>query len=117
MPKYRIWIGWGAIAHASLSFLPLPIPIPPPSQWLNLAGLAPQLSMVVLNLLPMLLFASGIGLIKGLDGGRKLFAVWAIIAGAGAFVSLQTNPVWAVVDLAVLGACLAVVFWREWRRG
>ncbi len=114
MEKYRTWIGWGAIGHAALSFLPIPLPMLPPSQWIGMAFLVPGIGMAVLTLLPMLLFAAGIGLIKGWGGGKKLFAIWAAIAGAGALAGLQYDPQSSMIDLALLGACLGIVFWGDW---
>ena len=94
MKQYRETIGWGAIVVAALNFIPVPLPTLP----------------------PMLLFAAGIGLVKGWDGGRKLFVIWAAISGLAALAGLQYDPVGPAVDLAVIGACLAVVLWGDWRR-
>ena len=116
MNQYRIYVGWGAIAVAALNFLPLPLPALPPmlssAMFLLLPGLGPVLTL----LSPMLLFAAGIGLVRGWDGGRKLFVVWAVIGGLAAIAGLSYIPLAATVDLAVIAACLAVVLWGDWRR-
>mgnify|MGYP003662503186 CR=1 FL=1 len=116
MEKYRHIIGWGAIAVAALSFLPVPLPALPPMLTASMMMLVPGLGPILMMLSPMLLFAAGIGLVKGWDGGRKLFTVWAVIGGLSALAGLQYAPVEAVVDLVVIGVSLAVVLWRDWRR-
>lgn len=116
MTKCRIWIGWAAIAHAAITFLPLPLPILPPSQWMGLAYSIPVIGMALLTLLPMLLFAAGIGLVKQWDGGRKLFAIWAAIIGAGALSSLSYDLTSALIDLAIVTICLVILFWSDWRK-
>lgn len=88
----------------------------PPSQWVGLAFLLPGIGMAALTLLPMLLFAAGIGLVKEWDGGKKLFAIWAAIAGAGALFGLSNDMQGAIIDLVILGLCLIVIFWNDWRR-
>jgi len=116
MKQYRHIVGWGAIIVAALNFLPLPLPALPPmltaSMLLQLPGLGPVLMM----LSPMLLFAAGIGLVKGWDGGRKLFVAWAVIGGLSALAAFGYDPVAATVDLAVIAGSLAVVLWGDWRR-
>ena len=116
MEKYREFIGWGSIALAALDFLPLPLPDLPPMLSSGLFMQTPMLGGVLLMLFPMLLFAAGIGLVKGWDGGKKLFAVWSLLAGGAALANIYYNPVYAVVDLMVLGACLVIVFWNDMRR-
>jgi hypothetical protein len=116
MEQYRHIIGWGAIVVAALNFLPLPLPALPPMLTASMVLLLPGLGPVLMMLSPMLLFAAGIGLVKGWDGGRKLFVVWAVIGGLGALAALEYELVRAVVDLAVIGGSLAVVLWGDWRR-
>ncbi|MEO9601445.1 hypothetical protein [Parasphingorhabdus sp.] len=117
MKQYRDTIGWGAIIVAALHFLPIPIlPALPPmlssSMFLLLPGLGPVLMMIA----PMLLFAAGIGLVKGWDGGRKLFVIWAALSGLAAIGGFQYSPSDSIVDLAVIAACLVVVLWGDWRQ-
>ena len=81
MEKYRHIIGWGAIVVAALNFIPLPLPALPPMLTAEMVLLLPGLGPVLLMLAPMLLFAAGIGLVKGWDGGRKLFVIWAGVGG------------------------------------
>ena len=116
MEKYRIYIGWGAIVVAALSFIPVPLPALPPMLSSPMFLLLPGVGGVLLMLVPMLLFAAGIGLVKGWDGGRKLFVIWAAIAGLAALAGLQYGAGESMLDLAVIGACLAVVLWGDWRR-
>ncbi|WP_417622610.1 hypothetical protein [Parasphingorhabdus sp.] len=116
MKKYRETIGWGAIAVAALNFLPLPLPALPPMLSASALLLLPAIGPVLIMLSPMLLFAAGIGLVKGWDGGRKLFVVWAVIGGLAALGGLQYTPADSVVDLAVIVACLVVILWQDSRR-
>ncbi|VWX58921.1 hypothetical protein [Sphingorhabdus sp. 109] len=116
MEQYRHIVGWGAIAVAAITFLPLPLPALPPMLTASMVMLVPGLGPVLMMLMPMLLFAAGIGLLKGWDGGRKLFVVWAVIAGLAAVAGLDYLPVAAMVDLTVIGASLAVVLWGDWQR-
>jgi uncharacterized membrane protein len=116
MKQYREYIGWGAIVVAALTFIPLPLPTLPPMRSSSMFLLLPAIGPILMMASPMLLFAAGIGLVKGWDGGRKLFVVWAAIAGLAALAALQYDPVEPVIDLAVIGACLAVVLWGDWRR-
>jgi len=116
MEHYRIYIGWAAITLAALTFLPLPLPALPPMLTAPAMMLLPGVGPVLMMLMPMLLFAAGIGLVKGWDGGRKLFVVWAVIGGLSAVAGLDYAPVEAMVDLAVIGVALAVVLWGDWRR-
>lgn len=116
MEKYRQIIGWGAIVVAALNFLPIPLPALPPMLTAPMALLLPGLGPVLMMLMPMLLFAAGIGLVKSWDGGRKLFVIWAVIGGVVALAGLQYDLVKAAVDLAVIGVSLAVVLWGDWRR-
>tara|TARA_R110001606_G_scaffold223389_1_gene371357 strand:- start:4082 stop:4447 length:366 start_codon:yes stop_codon:yes gene_type:complete len=116
MEKYRHIIGWGAIVVAALNFIPLPLPALPPMLTAEMVLLLPGLGPVLLMLAPMLLFAAGIGLVKGWDGGRKLFVAWAVIGGLSAVAGLDYAPVEAMVDLVVIGVSLAVVLWGDWRR-
>ncbi|AMO72326.1 hypothetical protein [Sphingorhabdus sp. M41] len=116
MEKYRHIIGWGAIVVAALNFLPLPLPALPPMLTGSMLLLLPGLGPILMMLSPMLLFAAGIGLVKGWDGGRKLFVVWSVIGGLSALAGLEYDLVRAVVDLAVIGASLTVVLWGDWRR-
>ncbi len=116
MDKYREYVGWGSIAHAALSFLPIPIPVLPPSQWVALTQMIPGIGYVALMLMPMLLFAAGIGLVKGWDGGKKLFGIWALIASLSAAAGLQGDPGAAGLDLAIIGGASAIVFWGIWKR-
>lgn len=116
MKQYREYIGWGAIVVAALTFVPLPLPTLPPMRSASMFLLLPAIGPILMMASPMLLFAAGIGLVKGWDGGRKLFVVWAAIAGLAALAALQYDPVEPAIDLAVIGACLAVVLWGDWRR-
>ncbi|MEJ6594093.1 hypothetical protein [Parasphingorhabdus sp.] len=116
MEKYRQTIGWGAIFVAALKFLPIPLPVLPPMLSSSMLLLLPGVGPVLMMLAPMLLFAAGIGLVRGWDGGRKLFLVWAVIGGLAAFGGWQYNPAASAVDLAVIAACLVVVLWGDWRR-
>lgn len=116
MKKYREYIGWGAIVVAALSFIPVPLPALPPMLSAPMLMLLPGVGPVLMLLVPMLLFAAGIGLVKGWDGGRKLFVVWAVIGGLAAIAGLSYIPMAATVDLAVIAASLVVVLWGDWRR-
>mgnify|MGYP003647176867 CR=1 FL=1 len=117
MNQYRIYVGWGAIAVAALNFLPLSfLPALPPMLSASMFLLLPAIGPILMMISPMLLFAAGIGLVKGWDGGRKLFVVWAVIGGLAAIAGLSYIPLAATVDLAVIAACLAVVLWGDWRR-
>lgn len=115
--EFRHFVGWGAIVVAALSFLRLPfLPALPPMLSAPMLMLLPGVGPVLMMLVPMLLFAAGIGLVKGWDGGRKLFVVWAVIGGLAAIAGLSYIPVAATVDLAVIGVSLVVVLWGDWRR-
>ena len=116
MEKYRNYIGWGAIALAALRFLPLPLPLLPPMLSSGQFMQMPLLGGVLLMLFPMLLFAAGICLVKGMDAGKNLFAIWAGFGGLAAMMNLQYNPVEAAVDLTMLGTCLVVLYWGAWKR-
>jgi hypothetical protein len=116
MEQVRIYIGWGAIVVSALNFLPLPLPALPPMLSAAAMMLAPGIGTVLMMLSPMLLFAAGIGLVRGWDGGRKLFLVWSVVGGLAALGGLQYDAVASAVDLAVIGLCLAVVLWGDWRR-
>jgi hypothetical protein len=116
MEKYRQYIGWGAIVVAALKFLPIPLPVLPPMLSSSMLLLLPGVGPVLMMLAPMLLFAAGIGLVRGWDGGRKLFLVWAVIGGLAALGGWQYSPVASVVDLAVIATCLVVLLWGDWRR-
>jgi hypothetical protein len=116
MKQYRETIGWGAIVVAALNFLPLPLPALPPMLSASMFLLLPAIGPILMMISPMLLFAAGIGLVKGWDGGRKLFVIWAAISGLAALAGLQYDPVAPAVDLAVIGASLVVVVWGDWRR-
>lgn len=116
MKQYRIIIGWGAIIVAALNFLPLPLPTLPPMLSSSMFLLLPGVGGVLMMLSPMLLFAAGIGLVKGWDGGRKLFLIWAVIGGLAALGGLQYDAVASVVDLMTIAVCLVVVLWSDWRR-
>ena len=116
MKLYRPYVGWGAIVVAALYFLPLPLPALPPMLSAATFLLLPAIGPVLLMLSPMLLFAAGIGLVKGWDGGRQLFVIWAVIGGLAALAGLQYAPVEAAVDLVVIGGSLLVVLWGDWRR-
>ncbi len=117
MEKYREYIGWGAIIVSALSFVRLPfLPALPPMLSSPMLLLLPGVGPVLMMLVPMLLFAAGIGLVKGWDGGRKLFVVWAVIGGLAAIAGLPYIPVAAAVDMAVIGVSLVVVLWGDWRR-
>jgi len=116
MKQYRIIVGWGAIVVAALAFLPLPLPLLPPMLSAQMLLLVPTLGPVLMLLSPMLLFAAGIGLVKGWDGGRKLFLVWAVIGGLAAVGGWSYQPVRAMVDLTVMAGGLVVVLWGDWRR-
>tara|TARA_R110000824_G_scaffold150891_1_gene321698 strand:+ start:797 stop:1171 length:375 start_codon:yes stop_codon:yes gene_type:complete len=115
MKQYREYVGWGAIVVAALNFLPIPLPALPPMLSSSMFLLLPGLGPILMMLAPMLLFAAGIGLAKGWDGGRKLFVIWAAISGLAALAGLQYSPVEPAVDLVVIGASLAVVLWGDWR--
>lgn len=116
MEKYRAFIGWGAIIVSALKFIPLPLPALPPMLSSPMFMLLPGIGPVLMLLAPMLLFAAGIGLVKGWDGGRKLFLVWAVIGGLAALAGLQYSAVESAVDLTVIGVCLVVVLWGDWRQ-
>lgn len=64
-------------------------------------------------LYPMLLFAAGIGLVKGWEGGKKLFGVWSMFAIPAAVAGFKYNYVFATVDLFIITGCLIVVFWQN----
>lgn len=114
MEKYHGWIAWAAIAHASLTFLQIRLPLP--SHWDELAHFLPAIKGILLTIMPMLLFAAGIGIIKQWEGGRPLFALWAAIAGVGALIGLQYDPIFSTLDLAILGGSVALLYWRPRRR-
>ncbi|MEQ8741692.1 hypothetical protein [Parasphingorhabdus sp.] len=116
MKQYRHYVGWGAIIVAALNFLPIPLPALPPMLTAPMMMLLPGIGPVLMMLSPMLLFAAGIGLARGWDGGRKLFLAWSIIGGLSALAGLQYIPMTAAIDLTVIGACLLVVLWGDWRR-
>jgi len=116
MEQYRIMVGWAAIVVAALAFLPLPLPLLPPMLSARMLLAVPTIGPVLMLLSPMLLFAAGIGLVRGWDGGRKLFLVWALIGGLAALGGWAYQPVRAVVDLALIAGCLVVVLWGDWRR-
>lgn len=116
MNKYREYVGWGAIILAAVSFLPVPLPSLPPMLTAGALMLVPGLGKILLMLYPMLLFAAGIGIVKGWDGGKKLFGVWSMFAIPAALASLQYNYVFAAVDLVVIIGCLVVIFWNDWRK-
>lgn len=115
MDKYRQYVGWGAIIVSALYFIPVPLPLLPPMLTASGLLLVPALGQVLLMLYPMLLFAAGIGLVKGWDGGKKLFAIWCIFAVPAAIASFQFNHVFAALDLAVIAASLLVIFWKDIR--
>lgn len=116
MKQYRHYVGWGAIIVAALNFLPLPLPLLPPMLSSAMLMLLPGIGPVLMMLAPMLLFAAGIGLVRGWDGGRKLFLAWSIIGGLSALAGLQYFPMTAAIDLTIIGLCLLVVLWGDWRR-
>ena len=116
MKQYRPYVGWGAIIVAALNFLPLPLPPLPPMLSSAMLMLLPGIGPVLMMLAPMLLFAAGIGLVRGWDGGRKLFLAWSIIGGLSALAGLQYFPMTAAIDLTIIGLCLLVVLWGDWRR-
>ena len=116
MKQYRHYVGWGAIIVAALNFLPLPLPPLPPMLSSAMLMLLPGIGPVLMMLAPMLLFAAGIGLVRGWDGGRKLFLAWSIIGGLSALAGLQYFPMTAAIDLTIIGLCLLVVLWGDWRR-
>ncbi|MFK7842670.1 MAG: hypothetical protein AB8B54_10430 [Sphingorhabdus sp.] len=116
MEKYRDTIGWGAIIIAALSFLPIPLPALPPMLSSSMFMLLPGLGSVMMMIVPMLLFAAGIGLVKGWDGGRKLFVIWAALSGLAALGGFQYSPNDSIVDLVIIAACLVVVLWGDWRQ-
>jgi len=113
MEQVRITIGWGAIVVAALAFLPLPLPALPPMLSAGMLMLVPVIGPVLMLLSPMLLIAAGIGLVNGC---RKLFLVWAVIGGLAAVAGLPYDPVRSMVDLAVIGGCLVVLLWGDWRK-
>jgi len=115
MEKYREYIGWGAIVLAALAFLPIPLPALPPMLSSSTLMLIPGVGAVLLTLYPMLLFAAGIGLVKGWHGGRQLFAAWSAIAIPAALAGFQYNYVFSIVDLVVIAGCILVLFWGDWR--
>ena len=80
MKKYRNIVGWGAIVVSALAFLPLPLPALPPMLSAGMLRAVPAIGTILMLLSPMLLFAAGIGLVRGWDGGRKLFVIWAAIS-------------------------------------
>ena len=117
MQKYREYVGWGAIIVSALSFLNLPfLPALPPMLSAGMLMAVPALGAVLMMLVPMLLFAAGIGLIKGWDGGRQLFVIWALIGALAAFSGLSYIPVAAALDLVLIGVSLVIVLWGDWRR-
>lgn len=116
MNKYREYVGWGAIIMAALSFLPIPLPALPPMLTSTALMQVPGLGKILLMLYPMVLFAAGIGIVKGWDGGKKLFAVWSMFAIPAAISSFKFNYVFAAVDLTVIAGCLVVIFWNDWRK-
>lgn len=116
MNKYREYIGWGAIILAALNFLPVPLPSLPPMLTAGALMLVPGLGKILLMLYPMLLFAAGIGIVKGWDGGKKLFGLWSLFAIAAAIASFKYNYIFAAIDLAVITSCLIVIFWNDWRK-
>ena len=116
MEQYRHYVGWGAIAVAALNFLPIPLPSLPPMLSSAMLLLVPGVGSVLMLLSPMLLFAAGIGLVRGWDGGRKLFLAWAVLGGVAALAGLQYSLVAPAVDLALIGVSLVVVLWGDWRR-
>ena len=117
MDKYRHIVGWGAIIVAALYFIPLSLPaLPPMLSSSAILMLLPGIGPVLMMLAPMLLFAAGIGLVRGWDGGRKLFLAWSIIGGLSALAGLQYFPMTAAIDLTIIGLCLLVVLWGDWRR-
>ena len=121
MDRYREYVGWGAIILSALYFIPVPLPILPPMLTAGSLMLVPALGQILLMLYPMLLFAAGIGLVKGWDGGKKLFAVWCLLAVPAAIASFKFDHISAAIDLLVIAGCLAVIFWDDrrklnWRR-
>ncbi|MBQ0772762.1 MAG: hypothetical protein KBT59_13010 [Sphingomonadales bacterium] len=116
MKQYRHYVGWGAIIVAALNFLPLPLPPLPPMRSSAMLMMLPGIGPVLMMLAPMLLFAAGIGLVRGWDGGRKLFLAWSVIGGLSALAGLQYFPMTATIDLTIIGLCLLVVLWGDWRR-
>jgi hypothetical protein len=116
MNKYREYVGWGAIILAALNFLPIPLPSLPPMLTAGALMMVPGLGKILLMLYPMLLFAAGIGIVKGWDGGKKLFGVWSMFAIPAAIASFQFNYVFAAVDLAVIVGCLVIIFWNDLRK-
>ena len=101
---------------AALNFLPVPLPSLPPMLTAGALMLVPGLGKILLMLYPMLLFAAGIGLVKGWDGGKKLFGVWSIFAVPTAIASFKFSQIFAAVDLAVIAGCLIVIFWNDGRK-
>jgi len=116
MKKYRNIVGWGAIVVSALAFLPLPLPALPPMLSAGMLRAVPAIGTILMLLSPMLLFAAGIGLVRGWDGGRKLFLAWAVIGALAAFGGWAYQPVRAMVDLVVIAGSMAVVLGRDWRR-
>lgn len=116
MEKYRHLIGWGAIAVAALHFIPLPLPPLPPMLSSAMFLALPAIGPVLMMLSPMLLFAAGIGLVKGWDGGRQLFVIWSVVGGLAALGGYQFDPMRSTIDLVVIAVALAVVLWGDWRR-
>ena len=116
MKQYRPYVGWGAIIVAALNFLPIPLPALPPMLTAPMMMLLPGIGPVLMMLSPMLLFAAGIGLARGWDGGRKLFLAWSLIGGLSALAGLQYIPMTAAIDLTIIGVCLLVGLWGDWRR-
>lgn len=116
MNKYREYVGWGAIILAALNFLPIPLPSLPPMLTAGALMMVPGLGKILLMLYPMLLFAAGIGIVKGWNRGKKLFGVWSMFAIPAAIASFKYNYVLAAVDLAVIVGCLIVIFWNDWRQ-
>ena len=116
MEKYRQTVGWGAIIVSALHFIPIPLPSLPPMLSSPMFLLLPGIGPVLMMLAPMLLFAAGIGLVRGWEGGKKLFLVWAAIGGLAALGGFAYSPVESAVDLVVIGGCLVVIFWQDGRR-
>lgn len=116
MEKYRTAVGWGAVGMAALTFLPIPLPDLPPMLNAPMLLTLPLLGKILLIIHPMLLFAAGIGLIKGWDGGKKLFALWSALAIAAALVGWQYNYIFAGADLLVIFVALGIVYWGAWRK-
>ena len=82
MERFREYVGWGAIILSALYFIPVPLPVLPPMLTASVPVAGPRVfGQILLMLYPMLLFAAGIGLVKGL--GRRQETVRRLVRVRG----------------------------------